>query len=101
VVHYSCAAITISIAHEIGHILGARHDRLTDPTNTPFAYAHGYVNAGKWRDIMSYAESWDGCLGIPIFSNPPVLYKGEPTGTLSEDNARVILEQAERVSKFR
>jgi hypothetical protein len=101
VVHYSCAAITISIAHEIGHILGARHDRLTDPTNTPFAYAHGYVNTGKWRDIMSYAESCDGCLRIPFFSNPRVLYKGEPTGTLSEDNARVILEQAERVSKFR
>jgi len=30
-----------------------------------------------------------------------VFYKGEPTGTLTEDNARVILEQAERVSKFR
>jgi ABC-type lipoprotein export system ATPase subunit len=27
-----------------------------------------------------------------------LLYKGEPTGTLTEDNARVILEQAERVS---
>jgi hypothetical protein len=28
-------------------------------------------------------------------------YNGEPTGTLTEDNARVILEQADRVSKFR
>jgi hypothetical protein len=29
------------------------------------------------------------------------MYRGEPTGTDAEDNARVILEQAERVSKFR
>ena len=101
VVHYSCAAITISIAHEIGHILGARHDRLIDPSNTPFPYGHGHVDGTKWRDIMSYAEGCDGCLRIPYWSNPRVLYKGEPTGTLAEDNARVILEQAERVSKFR
>ena len=32
---------------------------------------------------------------------PPVLYKGEPTGTPAADSARVILELAERVSKFR
>jgi hypothetical protein len=101
VVHYSCAAITISIAHEIARILGARHHRQFDPTNTPFRYAHGYVNGTKWRNIMSYAESCEGCLRIPYWSNPRVLFKGEPTGTLTEDNARVILEQAERVSKFR
>jgi hypothetical protein len=61
---------------------------------------YGYVNATKWRDVMSYAESCDGCLRIPYWSNPRVLYKGEPVGTLTEDNARVILDQAERVSKF-
>ena len=100
VAHHSCAAITISIAHEIGHILGARHDRAIDANNMPFAYGHGHVN-GKWRDIMSYQQSCDGCVRIPYWSNPRVLYKGEPTGTNAEDNARVILEQAERVAKFR
>jgi peptidyl-Asp metalloendopeptidase len=101
VVHYSCAATMNSIAHEIGHILGARHDRGVDPNDTPFPYGHGYVNGTKWRDIMSYEEDCDGCPRIPIWSNPRVLYNGEPAGTLTEDNARVILEQAERVSKFR
>ncbi len=101
VVHHSCAAITISIAHEIGHILGARHDRRIDASNAPFAYGHGFVNGTKWRDVMSYPESCEGCPRIPFWSNPRVTYKGEPTGTLTEDNARVILEQAERVSRFR
>jgi hypothetical protein len=101
VVHHSCAAVTISIAHEIGHILGARHDRRIDGSNTPFAFGHGYVNGTKWRTMMSYQESCDGCLRIPYWSNPRVLYKGEPTGTAESDNARVILEQAERVSEFR
>ena len=101
VAHHACAANTFTIAHEIGHIIGARHDRLVDANNMPFPYAHGYVNGTKWRDIMSYRESCGSCPRIPYWSNPRVLYKGEPTGTPASDNARVILEQAERVSNFR
>jgi peptidyl-Asp metalloendopeptidase len=101
VVHHSCAALTNSVAHAIGHLLGARHDRITDVHNSPFPYGHGYINGSKWRDIMSYAQGCGGCPRIPFWSNPRVMYRGEPTGTLAEDNARVILEQAERVSKFR
>jgi Metallo-peptidase family M12 len=101
VVHHACATVTMSIAHEIGHILGVRHDRFVDQNDHPFAYAHGYVNGSKWRDIMSYKVGCGGCPRIPYLSNPRVLYKGEPTGTAAADSARVILELAERVSKFR
>jgi hypothetical protein len=101
VVHHSCAAMTISIAHEVGHIIGARHDRVVDANNAPFPYGHGYINGNKWRTMMSYKEGCGGCPRIPYWSNPRVMYKGEPTGTAASDNARVILEQAERVSRFR
>jgi hypothetical protein len=101
VVHHACAAVTMSIAHEVGHILGARHDRFVDESNVPFAYGHGYVHGTKWRDMMSYKEGCGGCPRIPYWSNPRIMYKGEPTGTAAADNARLILELAERVSKFR
>ena len=101
VVHHSCAALTYSMAHEVGHIIGARHDISLDKSVTPFPYGHGYVNGTKWRDIMSYKESCDSCPRAPIWSNPTIEYKGDRAGTPDADNARVILEQAERVSKFR
>jgi hypothetical protein len=101
VVHHSCAALTYSIAHEIGHIIGARHDRALDDNETPFAYGHGFVNGSKWRDVMSYKASCNGCPRVPIWSNPRIKYKGDTAGALDADNARVILEQAERVANFR
>jgi Metallo-peptidase family M12 len=101
VVHHACAALTYSLAHEIGHIIGARHDRALDRNTSPFPYGHGYVNGTKWRDIMSYKSSCNGCPRLPFWSNPTITIMGESGGTVDTDNARVILEQAERVSKFR
>ena len=101
VVHHSCAALTYTLAHEVGHIIGARHDRQLDPTPSPFPYGHGYVNGTKWRDIMSYRSSCGGCPRLPFWSNPTVKVRGERAGAIDTDNARVLLEQAERVSQFR
>jgi peptidyl-Asp metalloendopeptidase len=101
VVHHACATVSMSIAHEIGHILGIRHDRHVDANDTPFAYGHGHVNGEKWRDLMSYNGGCGGCPRIAHFSNPRVMYKGEPTGTAAADSARVILQLAERVANFR
>ena len=101
VVHHECAATTYSVAHEIGHLIGARHDLNLDRIMTPFAFGHGFVNGTKWRDIMSYKESCGGCPRLPVWSSPKVLIRGEPAGTPELDNARVIAEQAGRVAAFR
>jgi len=101
VVHHECAASTYSLAHEIGHIIGARHELAIDKNMAPFPYGHGYVNGTKWRDIMSYKDSCGGCRRIPVWSSPKVLIKGERAGTPELDNARVIAEQAARVANFR
>ena len=101
VVHQDCAVLTYSVAHEIGHLIGARHEINVDRAMTPFPYGHGFVNGTKWRDIMSYRESCGGCRRVPVWSNPRVLIDGERAGTPNEDNARVIAEQAARVAAFR
>ena len=101
VVHHECAASSYTLAHEIGHLIGARHDLNLDKSLTPFPYGHGFVNGTKWRDIMSYKESCNGCPRLPVWSNPKVLVRGEPAGTADLDNARVIAEQAARVAGFR
>jgi hypothetical protein len=101
VVHHECAAATYSVAHEVGHLIGARHDLNLDKIMTPFPFGHGYVNGTKWRDIMSYKESCGGCPRVPVWSSPLVKVRGEPAGTPDLDNARVIREQAARVAAFR
>ncbi|HET6927569.1 MAG TPA: M12 family metallo-peptidase [Hyphomicrobiaceae bacterium] len=101
VVHHECAATSYTLAHEVGHLIGARHDLNLDKNMTPFPYGHGYVNGTKWRDIMSYKESCGGCPRLPVWSSPFVKVKGEPAGTPDLDNARVIVEQAARVAAFR
>ena len=101
VVHHECAATSYTVAHEIGHLIGARHDLALDKNMNPFPYGHGYVNGQKWRDIMSYKDSCGGCPRIPVWSSPKIMVKGEAAGTPELDNARVIAEQAKRVASFR
>jgi hypothetical protein len=101
VVHHECAATSYTLAHEVGHLIGARHDLALDKNMTPFPYGHGFVNGNKWRDIMSYKDSCGGCPRVPVWSNPKVMVKGVVAGTSELDNARVIAEQAARVAAFR
>jgi len=103
VVHWGCATGYYSFAHEIGHLLSARHDPANDPTNTPYAYGHGYQYTGSpsWRTIMAYDCS-PSCPRLDYWSNPNNLYNGHPMGTAStNDNARVLNTTRTTVAAFK
>lgn len=100
-----CATGYFSFAHEIGHLLGARHIIYSDSNMEPFEYGHGYCNTtpSTWRSVMAYnCPSDRGGPRIQQWSNPDITIDGDPTGTSNlEDNARVIRERAWEVANFR
>ncbi|MFV0297198.1 MAG: M12 family metallo-peptidase [Hyphomicrobiaceae bacterium] len=102
VVHHECAALSYSLTHEFGHILGARHDRFVDKNALATSYAHGYVDPKQnGRTVMAYKEGCEGCPRLPLWSSPDRLVSGGPAGDKLDNNARVVIEQARRVSHFR
>jgi hypothetical protein len=70
-VNIYCANNVYSFVHEIGHLMGCRHDTYVDSTNTPYAYGHGYTSPAKtWRTIMAYADDCGSCPRLQYWSNP-------------------------------
>ena len=91
------------VAHELGHILGADHDpdnRLAPGGSGVFPYSLGYREPGSFRTIMAY-PCRAGCVQVGHFSNPAVLFAGEPTGSADADNAATINATAATVAAFR
>ena len=69
-----------TLTHEFGHLYGCRHDIFVDPSNSPYAFGHGYVNVPNlWRTIMAYNSECEpaSCFRIPNFSNPAVNWGGK------------------------
>ncbi len=98
--------------HEIGHLIGCRHNRYIDNHMSPYQYGHGFCpytpdnGLTDWRTIMSYPNQLCptnlACRRRLYWSNPDVTFNGLPTGTITyENNARVWNERASTVSAFR
>ena len=92
----SCVVSNYSLAHEMGHNMGLRHDWYVDSSTTPCEHQHGYVNrvaitngstganSKKWRTIMAYnnecSDNGFTCTRRNFWSNPSVNYNADPTG---------------------
>ena len=108
VVQRDCATGYYSFGHEMGHNMGAHHDRYaTKNEDGAYSYSHGYVyKPGKWRTVMAYnddcsASGFD-CTRILYWSNPNVDYQGNPAGIAnSANNALTLNNTAYTVANFR
>ncbi len=108
---YGC--LTDAVAHEIGHNMGAAHDRYVVPVSEqlPGEYNFGYVDIPDLiRTIMSYPDACTNvgktCAIVPYHSSPNLTYQGHPLGiadtaTNAADNVRRINEIAPYVALFR
>lgn len=96
VVEDNAAVSNYTFAHEIGHLIGGRHNN--DPAGT---YEHGYVYApAYWRTVMAVPQT--GVNRIPYWSKPNQTYGGVAMGTTStNDNFRKWNERASTVAWFK
>ncbi|KAG5184974.1 hypothetical protein JKP88DRAFT_276903 [Tribonema minus] len=94
--------------HEIGHNMGAYHDRVTDqnvspPPGWPYAWGYRYCGAtAKFNTIMAYPDrNCAGRVTIPYYSSPALSYNGKAIGTAKADNVRLLRETSYVIANYR
>lgn len=72
----SCNGNWNTLAHEMGHNMGAQHDRANASPSIPpaFSYSYGYRRLNTFIDVMSYPDNCGNCPKIPYFSTPNRTY---------------------------
>ena len=103
-----------TFAHELGHLMGLKHDRYTryyyenrSEINSPFPYAHGYVNQrafdngadekSRWHTIMAYPNQLTAAgfvftesFELMRFSNPTQFHHGDPMGVPGDEASDAV-----------
>ncbi len=101
-----CATGYYSFGHELGHMMGAHHDRDHASMSGAYPYSYGYQAPDEaFRTVMAYNCS-GGCPRVNYYSNPLVNYGGQPTGIDAQypnaaDNALTFNNTAAVVASFR
>ena len=96
-----------TFAHEMGHNMGAHHNRgNTEGQTGAFSYSYGYRVNGVFSTIMASTNCPNGCQRINNWSNPNVTHQGYPTGvhyqaSNSADNRRTLNNTRVTVANFR
>jgi len=108
-----CLDGNLTLAHEIGHLQGARHNIEADPITTPFAYGHGYLDGNvRQRTIMgvnndAICDPTNGgftCSRQPLWSDPNQDFPASiaPAGIEATNfNAKVLFSTAQYISSLR
>ena len=92
-----------AFAHEIGHILGARHECNADDSITPFPYSHGF-SVDLNRTIMSENFS---ATAVELWSDPNINFPGTNSaagsmaGNCQAADAECLRKTISIVAKFR
>lgn len=96
---YSCLSNN-TLAHELGHNQGNAHNVEDAGHQGAYPYSYGYRTcvSGGFRTIMSYNC---GTPKIAYFSNPNILYNGEPIGAELANNALSMTNTKDIVASFK
>lgn len=92
VIEIGCVS-NLSYPHELGHGMGAQHDRATSDGAYEglYEYSNGYQDlGGAFRTVMAYDCPRRSCVRLPFFSTPLKTNGRLALGTVNDDNARTL-----------